>query len=82
MPRTLKDPTTLKPKAPRAGRYKALLKGKDVAVAKSYSTKDRYVVGDVMEHPNFGIGVATAVKDGTKIEVMFEAGSKVLVQGR
>jgi hypothetical protein len=62
--------------------YHALLKDKDLADAKSYSSKDRYLLGDVMEHPNFGIGVATAIKDGTKIEVLFEAGSKVLVHGR
>ena len=78
------DQTSPAPKPGRAGanRYKALLKGKDMAVAKSYSSKDTYLIGDVMEHPNFGIGVATAIKNGTKIEVLFEAGSKVLVQGR
>jgi hypothetical protein len=58
------------------------LKGKDTAVAKSYSSKDRYSPGDVMAHPTFGFGVTTAIKDGTKIEVLFENGLKVLVQGR
>ena len=70
------------PAKPRASRYQALLKGKDMAVAKSYSSKDRYLLGDVMDHPNFGFGVATAIKDGAKIEVLFEGGSKVLVHGR
>jgi hypothetical protein len=70
------------PPRPRASRYQSLLKGKDASVTKSYSIKDRYEPGDVMEHPNFGRGVATAVKDGTKIEVLFEGGSKVLVHGR
>ena len=70
------------PPKPRASRYQALLKGKDMAVAKSYSSKDRYLLGDVMEHPSFGFGVATAIKDGTKIEVLFEGGSKVLIHGR
>jgi hypothetical protein len=67
---------------PRASRYETLLKGKDKAVARSYSTKDTYSPGDVMEHPTFGFGVATAVRDATKIEVLFENGPKVLVQGR
>jgi hypothetical protein len=70
------------PPRPRASRYQSLLKGKDASVTKSYSIKDKYEPGDVMEHPSFGRGVTTAVKDGTKIEVLFEGGSKVLVHGR
>lgn len=66
----------------RTSRYQSLLKGKDMAVAKPYSSKDRYEPGDVVEHPSFGVGVTTAIKDGTKIEVMFETGLKVLVHGR
>lgn len=66
----------------RGNRYQALLKGKDMAVAKSYSTKDSYEPGDLMQHPSFGFGVTTAIKNGAKIEVLFEAGPKVLVHGR
>ena len=66
----------------RTSRYQTLLKAKDAAVVKAYSPKDRYEEGDVLEHPTFGRGIATAVKDGTKIEVLFESGSKTLVQGR
>ena len=71
------------PQAPkaRASRYQSLLK-KNTGTAKTYSIKDRYAPGDVVDHPSFGCGVATAVKDGTKIEVLFEGGSKVLVHGR
>ena len=71
-----------RPRRTPTNRYQSLLKGKDMAVAKSYSSKDRYSLGDVMEHPSFGLGVATAIKDGTKIEVLFQNGPKVLVQGR
>jgi hypothetical protein len=53
-----------------------------MAVARSYSTKDKYSPGDVMEHPSFGFGIATAIREGTKVEVLFENGPKVLVQGR
>ena len=67
---------------PRSSRYQTLLKGKDLAAAKSYSSKDKYSTGDVMEHPSFGFGVTTNVKDGTKIEVLFEVGLKVLIHGR
>jgi len=66
----------------RASRYQSLLKAKNTAVVKAYSPKDRYEEGDVLEHPTFGRGIATAVKDGTKVEVLFESGSKTLVQGR
>ena len=71
-----------RPARTQANRYQQLLKGKDKAVARSYSSKDKYFPGDVMEHPSFGVGVATAIKDGTKVEVLFENGPKVLVQGR
>ena len=67
---------------PRASRYQILLKGKNMALAKRYSPKDNYAPGDVVEHPNFGVGVAIALKDGTKIEVLFDDGSKVLIHGR
>ena len=57
-----------------------LLKGNDAEAPKNYSPKDRYQLGDVLKHPTFGVGVTTAVKNGTKIEVLFETGSKLLVQ--
>jgi hypothetical protein len=60
-----------------------LLKAKDTAAeAMSYSSTNRYEAGDVLQHAVFGIGVATAVKDGTKIEVLFDSGSKVLIHAR
>ena len=66
----------------RGNRYQVLLKGKDMALAKNYSIKDSYAPGDVLQHPNFGVGIATAVKEGAKVEVLFETGPKVLVHGR
>jgi hypothetical protein len=74
--------TPRQPGKPRANRYQTLLKGKDVGSAKAYSTKDSYMPGDVIQHPTFGSGVTTAVKDATKIEVLFEGGPKVLVHRR
>ena len=70
------------PARPRASRFHALLRGKDAADVVTYSSKDKYAQGDVIEHPSFGRGVTTAVKDATKIEVLFESGSKVLIHGR
>ncbi len=59
-----------------------LLKDKSAATAKAYSPKEQYELGDVLEHPTFGRGVTIAIKDMTKIEVLFESGSKTLVHGR
>ena len=73
--------TTRSPKR-AANKYQSLLKAGESAVAKNYSPSSKYELGDVLEHPTFGRGVATAVKDGAKIEVLFETGSKTLVHGR
>ena len=67
---------------PRASRYQGLLKGSNAETAKVYSPKDKYQSGDVLKHPSFGVGVTTAVRDETKIEVLFEGGPKLLVHGR
>jgi hypothetical protein len=77
-----RGPLGPQPGKARASHYQELLKGKNMALAKRYSPKDKYAPGDVVEHPSFGVGVATALKDGTKIEVLFEDGPKVLVHGR
>ena len=66
----------------RMNRYQSLLKEKSSTVAKTYSPQGKYELGDLLQHATFGLGVATAVKDGTKIEVLFEGGPKTLVQGR
>ena len=58
------------------------MKGKNLALAKQYSPKDKFAAGDLVQHPSFGLGVATAPKDGSKIEVLFEDGPRVLVHGR
>ena len=83
-PPVLEAGGTVKPRAvkPRATRHQTLLKGKDMALARRYSQKDNYAPGDVLDHPSFGVGVAIALKDGTKVEVLFDNGSKLLVHGR
>jgi hypothetical protein len=52
------------------------------AVVKVYSPKDRYEEGDVLDHATFGRGIAMAVKEGSKIEVLFESGTKTLIHER
>ncbi|MES2503592.1 MAG: hypothetical protein V4534_01815 [Myxococcota bacterium] len=62
--------------------YATLMENKDSAKAESYQFQTRYLVGSMLKHTDFGVGVVTADKGGNKIEVMFETGSKVLVHGR
>ena len=66
----------------KASQYEKLLNGQDMSLAKRYSPTDSYVLGDVVEHAQFGVGVTTAVKAGNKIEVVFENGVKTLVHER
>jgi hypothetical protein len=66
----------------RASRYQTLLRGKDIAAARTYSPQNKYLTGEVIQHPSFGLGVTTSIKDETKIEVLFEGGLKVLVHGK
>ncbi len=75
-PRRLPGPVS------RASDYDNLMEGKDPSQMRKYSPKDKYVTGDLVGHPSFGLGVTTAVKDATKVEVLFKDGPRVLVQGR
>ena len=52
------------------------------AAAQPYSTKRTYVVDDVLDHPIFGRGFVSAVRDAGKIEVTFRSDVKLLVHGR
>jgi hypothetical protein len=76
-------------KAPKPARaraevvsFDALLAGKRVADAKPYSAKRSYAVDDVVDHPMFGRGFVSAVRDGGKIEVTFRSDVKILVHAR
>jgi hypothetical protein len=66
----------------RATRYQLLLREKSAAVPKAYSPQDKYEAGDVVDHAMFGRGVTMVVKDGSKIEVLFESGPKTLIHCR
>ena len=78
-----------KPRAPRAPRaevttvgFDELLSGKRVAAAAPYSPKRTYTPDDVVDHPIFGRGFVSAVRDGGKIEVTFRSDVKILIHGR
>jgi hypothetical protein len=62
--------------------FDALLAAKRVADARPYSAKRTYLVDEVVDHPTFGRGFVSAVRDGGKIEVTFRSDVKVLVHAR
>jgi hypothetical protein len=65
----------------RVGSYASLV-AKNAGATKRYSPADKYETGDVLDHPTFGVGAVVAVKDTTKIEVLFNGGVRMLVHGR
>lgn len=46
-----------------------------------YSVKNRYEVGDLIDHSSFGRGVVKSFIDNKKIEVVFEESIKTLIHG-
>jgi hypothetical protein len=77
-----RGPRAPQPGMAKASHYEELLRGRNPAAAQGYSPKVRFAPGDLMQHPTFGLGVATAAKDNAKIEVLFSDGPRVLIHGR
>ncbi len=73
-PRPVRERTTVP--------FDEVLRGKRMAMARRYSPSTTYQVDDVIEHPTFGVGWVSAVRDATKVEVTFRADVKVLVHGK
>ena len=73
---------TSKPATPRAEDYPSLLRGRDASQARPYRLSEHFTVKELINHPTFGLGVVLSAKDGSKIEVLFPDGPKVLAQGR
>lgn len=46
-----------------------------------YSIKATFKLGDVIQHPNFGVGIVEDVRKGGKISVLFRETEKTLVHG-
>lgn len=74
--------------APRAAREKPSVTGFEellaarTGTAQPYSPKRTYALDDVVDHPTFGRGFVSAIRDGGKIEVTFRTDVKLLVHGR
>ncbi len=62
--------------------FDSLLAGKKTAAARPYSPTQTFAVDEVVDHPIFGRGFVSAVRDGGKVEITFRSEVKLLVHGR
>ena len=75
--------TTRAARAPReVVGFDSLLSARKTAAARPYSPRDNFAVDEVVDHPLFGRGFVSAVRDGGKIEITFRSDVKLLVHGR
>lgn len=47
-----------------------------------YSIAHTFGKGDLVEHPNFGLGIVQGLKDATKVEILFENSLRVLLHNK
>jgi len=62
--------------------FDEVLREKNLAGARRYSSHTSYQLHDVIEHPTFGLGWVSAVRDAGKVEVTFRTDVKVLIHGK
>jgi hypothetical protein len=62
--------------------FESLLAARRQDAARPYSPKATFAVDDVVDHPLFGRGFVSAVRDGGKIEITFRSDVKLLVHAR
>ncbi len=68
--------------APKATSYAALLETHNDTEAVDYSFQAKFLLGALLRHASFGLGIVTADRGGNKIEVLFPAGPKILVHAQ
>lgn len=72
-----------RPRADRAAvGFDELVRGKNVALAVRYTPRTTYALDQLIDHPVFGLGFVTDVKDGGKVQVTFRGDVKVLIHAR
>ena len=69
-------------KVPTITSYEQAMLGRDIARARRYSARETFESGEIVDHKTFGLGAVLKELSGGKIEVCFQAGTKVLVHGR
>lgn len=60
----------------------ALLAVRSSSEAREYRPAERYVVGDLLNHPSFGLGAVSAAPAPGKIEVIFRDANRLLLHDR
>jgi len=59
-----------------------ILQTRGIGSARSYSPAERYAVGELVSHPNFGIGAVTATPSPGKMSVLFRDTTRLLLHER
>jgi hypothetical protein len=67
---------------PEVNPLEAFLAGKPPSAPRAYSPGERYAVGDILTHPNFGLGAVTNVPSPGKISVLFRDTTRLLLHER
>lgn len=49
---------------------------------KPYDPKTRFAIGEVVEHPSFGVGLVTLLPGPQRVEIAFQIGAKLLTHDR
>jgi hypothetical protein len=62
--------------------FRELTDGSDLSLAVAYNVKKPLSVGDIVDHPTFGIGIVTMRTDVKKAKVFFETGERVMICNR
>lgn len=64
-----------------ADMWEQKLADKKAAPMRPYSIQESFAVGDVIQHPNFGVGLVEQVRLNGKMTVLFREAEKILVHG-
>ena len=65
-----------------ATEFEVIAADKDMSAAQKYSIKMELKLHDVVDHPKFGIGVVTEIREHQKAHVAFPEGGRVLIYAR
>ena len=62
--------------------YTSRLTGLDLSRARKYSIKSDFKKDEVIDHPQFGIGIVLSVIQSNKIDVLFSDSHRLMVQNK
>jgi len=62
--------------------FETLAGGKRIDNPRPYAMTERFVGGEIIQHPVFGVGVVAVVRGQDKIDVAFQGGPRTLLHNR